>query len=45
LINQGYKGDLAICIDGSYHKLIVGCSGVLTLDIFVNGEGGHAAEI
>ncbi len=44
LINQGYKGDLVISIDGTYHKLIVGCCGVATLDIFINGEGGHAAE-
>lgn len=44
LINQGYKGDLVICIDGCYHRLVVGCSGVLTLDIFVNAEGGHASD-
>ncbi|MDD4890272.1 MAG: M20/M25/M40 family metallo-hydrolase [Phycisphaerae bacterium] len=39
----GYRGDAAICLDGIGSVPIVGCNGVLTLELIVPGRGGHAA--
>ena len=39
----GYRGDAAICLDGIGSVPIVGCNGVLTLELAVHGKGGHAA--
>ena len=41
---EGYKGDMAVVVDGSGLKITYGCGGCLTSDIIVSGEGGHAAR-
>jgi len=42
-IDAGYIGDSAIVADGSAGSIVVGCSGCLTADVFVQGREGHAA--
>lgn len=39
----GYRGDAAICLDGSGNTPITGCNGVLTVELIAHGRGGHAA--
>lgn len=41
--NEGYTGDMAIVVDGSGLIITHGCSGCLTADVTVFGQGGHAA--
>ena len=41
--NEGYTGDMAIVVDGSGLSITHGCSGCLTADVTVHGQGGHAA--
>jgi acetylornithine deacetylase len=42
-LEAGYRGDMAIFVDGNAQTLTVGCNGCLTADIFVEGQEGHAA--
>ncbi len=42
-IDAGYTGDMAVVVDGYAGPIIVGCYGVLTADVFVEGKEGHAA--
>lgn len=39
----GYRGDAAICFDGSDSNVLVGCNGVATIELIVHGRAGHAA--
>lgn len=41
--HEGYTGDMAIVVDGSGMSITHGCGGCLTADLFVAGQGGHAA--
>ena len=42
-LEAGYTGDRAIVVDGLAGTIVVGCYGVLTADVFVEGREAHAA--
>lgn len=44
-VDRGYRGDVAICVDGSGPLITHGCNGVLTCCIHLRTEGGHAARL
>ncbi|MGQ9732711.1 MAG: M20 family metallopeptidase, partial [Candidatus Zipacnadales bacterium] len=42
-VEAGYRGDMAIFLDGNDGTMTLGCYGCLTADIHVTGQEGHAA--
>lgn len=40
----GHKGDACILLDGSIERIAAGCMGIVTGNISVTGQGGHAAR-
>jgi acetylornithine deacetylase len=42
-LDAGYTGDMAVFVDGEEDTITVGCNGVLTAALDVEGQAGHAA--
>jgi acetylornithine deacetylase len=42
-VDAGYRGDVAIFLDGNDSAITLGCYGCLTADVTVAGQEGHAA--
>ena len=42
-VERGYRADAAVVVDGPGAPLVRGCGGVLTAEIHVTGQPGHAA--
>ncbi len=42
-VDAGYRGDMAIFLDGNDSAITLGCYGCLTADVAVTGQEGHAA--
>lgn len=39
----GITGDVALCLDGDTTRIDIGCNGVVTARVVVNGQGGHGS--
>jgi acetylornithine deacetylase len=42
-LDAGYRGDVAVFVDGNDLTVTLGCGGCLTADVTVEGREGHAA--
>jgi len=43
-LDAGYRGDMALFLDGNDETITIGCNGCLTAGVDVEGQAGHAAR-